>query len=588
MNVQEFFDFLSELNYTVLNPPTHPFKNEWRKIYDSIQPHFYGDVPPALEEAFPNEEPAILNYRKKTYQAKTESPLVKAITELHRLLSNAKHSVKFDSKRMEEWIKGKKFGDMDLTTYFFNVFVPNRILDPNAVMLINPTGLGVTDNSQRVDVEVKIIQSDRIVFNDPDYSLLIYKGIAKNKYAGVGIMSPTYYHIVTDMFYAEVDESEFKIIYEHNSSVRPWVTLGGRAVPYFDRYGNTFRVFKSDFSPAIPYLNDAAIYDNQHKSVMLAACFPIKYVEGIDCYTCTGVGKVYDHDKDEAITCHTCQGTGKTLSVSPLAAYNLNPTTKDFGDNKTPVDPIRYYSPDISSIQETRTVTEEALRKAEQVLNINRSLNAAQSGVAKELDREPEYIEIGKISDDVYKRYHDILKALQALVFMDSTSDIVVNAPISFDLKTENELMMEFAESQKGLPTAIRFEAYISYIDRRYNADTVAKRIAAICAMYNSTYLYTIEERNVMLASGQINEADAIAAQFVFDAVTTLYYEKDFDIMTDDWISIKTAIDKELEPRLAAVAPMALPEINLDEFNNGMSDDNEDDTEDDNENEQPE
>ena len=267
MNVQEFFDFLSELNYTVLNPPTHPFKNEWSKIYNSIQPHFYGDVPPALEEAFPNEEPAILNYRKKTYQAKTESPLVKAITELHRLLSGAKHSVKFDSKRMEEWVKSKKFGDIDLTSYFFNIFVPNRILDPNAVMLINPTGQGVTDNSQRVDVEAKIIQSDRIVFNDPDYNLLIYKGISKNKYAGVGIMSPTYYHIVTDMFYAEVNESEFVIMYEHNSGVRPWATLGGRAVPYFDRYGNTFRVFKSDFSPAIPYLNPERTFGIQQPAI---------------------------------------------------------------------------------------------------------------------------------------------------------------------------------------------------------------------------------------------------------------------------------------------------------------------------------
>jgi hypothetical protein len=579
MNVQELFDFLAELGTTVLNPPVHPFKSEWKKIYNSIKPHFYGEVPPALEKAFPNEEPIILNYRKDTYQPKTESPLVKAITELNRLLSNAKHSVKYENKRMEEYMQNKEFGDTEFSRYFFNIFVPYRILDPNAVLLVEPFGDGVADNSTRVDIDLKIIQSDRIVFNDPEYKLLIYKGISKNKYAGIGIQYPIYYHIVTDNFFAVVnsnsDTAEFEIIYQHDSSVMPWVTLGGRAVPMFDSYGNSFKVYKSDFSPAIPYLNDAAIFDNQHKSVMLAACFPIKFVEGVDCNSCHGLGKTHNHDTDTAEHCNSCGGTGKTLSISPLAAYNLNPTVKDFGENKQQVEPIRYYSPDVSSIQEVGKVSTDALNKAEQVLNINRSLNAIQSGAAKELDREPEYIEIGKISDDVYGRYHDILKAIQALVFLDTNSVITVNAPISFDLKTETELMQEFANSQKGLPASIRFEAYISYVDRRFSSDFVARRIAALCAMYSSTFLFTIEERNLMLASGQITPADAIAAQFVFDAVTTLYYEKDLDVMSDDWQMIKTAIDNELAPRLDAAVSMPLPEVDMNEFNNEDEDETE-------------
>jgi hypothetical protein len=350
----------------------------------------------------------------------------------------------------------------------------------------------------------------------------------------------------------------------------PWVTLGGRVVPKYDSYGNTFKIYKSDFSPAIPYLNDAAIFDNQHKSVMLATCFPIKFVEGVDCNSCNGVGRVPDpNDYDTSITCKTCLGHGKTLSITPLAAYNLNPTTSKFGDNdKQQVEPIRYYSPDVSTIQETNKVATEALGKAEQVLNINRSLKSAQSGVAKELDREPEYIEVGKISDDVYARYKDVLRIIQAIVFMDTESAIMVNAPISFDLKTETELMAEFALSQKGLPTAIRYESYISYVDRRYNSDAIARQIATICAMYNSAYLYTVDERVQLLASGQITEKDAISAQFVFDAVTELYYDEGFDIMNNDYTAIKNAIDAKLAPRFDAVASNVIPEVNMDEFNN--------------------
>ena len=588
MNIEQFYEFLNTVNATILNPPVHPFKADWKRIYESIKPHFYGEVPPALDKAFPNEDEQILNYRKNTYQPKTESPLVKAITELHRLLSSAKHSVRFENMDMQQFAENEKFGENNLQSFVFSVFIPNRVLDPNAVLLIEPKGEGIETDNVRVNVDMKVIQSDRIVFNDPEYRLLIYKGISKNKYATLGIENPLYYHIVTDMFYAQAraygDKTMFEVIYEHNSGIMPWVTLGGRVVPKYDTYGNTFKIYKSDFSPAIPYLNDAAIFDNQHKSVMLATCFPIKFVEGVDCNSCNGVGRVPDpNDYDTSITCKTCQGHGKTLSITPLAAYNLNPTTSKFGDNdKQQVEPIRYYSPDVSTIQETNKVASEALGKAEQVLNINRSLKAAQSGVAKELDREPEYIEVGKISDDVYARYKDVLRIIQAIVFMDTESAIMVNPPISFDLKTETELMAEFALSQKGLPTAIRYESYISYVDRRYNSDAIARQIATICAMYNSAYLYTVDERVNLLASGQITEKDAISAQFVFDAVTELYYDEGFDIMNNDYTAIKNAIDAKLAPRFDAVASNVIPEVNMDEFNNSDNSDNDEDNNDDN------
>jgi hypothetical protein len=259
------------------------------------------------------------------------------------------------------------------------------------------------------------------------------------------------------------------------------------------------------------------------------------------------------------MTCNTCHGHGKTLSISPLAAYNLNPTTNKFSDSKdAQIDPIRYYSPDVSTIQETRTVATEALSKAEQVLNINRSLNGSQSGVAKELDREPEYIEVGKISDDVYGKLSDLLYIIQGLVFLDLESNIVVNAPISFDLKTETDLMAEFALSQKGQPSAIRYEAYRSYMDRRFSSDPIARRIADICATYTTIYLYTVEERNILLASSQITQEDAIKATFVFDAVLVLYYDNNFDIMTADVETIRVELDKILQPKFDSVKSMPI------------------------------
>jgi hypothetical protein len=134
MNVSEFISFI-EAASSLSTPPSNPFRDDWEHIRKQIEPHFYGEVPHVLEESFPNEDPEILAYRKQTYQPKTESPVVKAITDLSRLLSSAKHSILFDNNEMENWFRDYKIGDDDLFQYFFKVVTPNRVSDPNALMV---------------------------------------------------------------------------------------------------------------------------------------------------------------------------------------------------------------------------------------------------------------------------------------------------------------------------------------------------------------------------------------------------------------------------------------------------------------------
>jgi hypothetical protein len=555
MNVEEFVSFMKMAGSSTV-PPSNPFKSDWAKIRADIAPHFYGSVPEVLEKSFPNEDPEILDYRKQTYQPKTESPIVKAITDLSRLLSTSKHSVLFESEPMQNFYRDFRIGDDDLFHYFFKVVVPNRVLDPNGILVIEPTGNGLESNSERVQISLKIIQSDRVVFNDPDFNLIIYRGISKPKYStSVDFALNGIYMVVTDEFFGMIENGVFRLIYQHDTGMNPWFTLGGRGVPRYDNNGNTYIVYKSDFSPAVPYLNDAAIYDNQHKSVMLSTCFPIKFVDGIDCDTCHGLGKITDPDDyDNSISCSSCHGHGKKLFVSPLAGYNLSPPPSLVAENEKQRDPIRFYSPDTSTIQMTAEQSKSSLEKAEQVLNINRSLKSAQSGVAKEMDREPEYLEIAKISDDLYMKFEHVLMSIQSLVFLDTSSDITVNAPVSFDLKNEVELMAEFAESQKGMDASIRYGAYLSFIDQRYAQNDTFKQISKICVDYTSLMLFTIDERNLMLGAGQITSVDAIRAAYCFDAVLHLHYSGEIDIFNQTQNELNAVIDTALSDKFSSLA----------------------------------
>jgi hypothetical protein len=576
MNPQEFVDFWKGTGGGQFSPPANPFKNEWHKIKNEIEPHFYGTVPPALEEAFPNEDREILAYRKKTYKPKTESPLVKAINDLSRLITGSKYSVYFDNQDMHEWLDNTDFSGEGFVAHFFKMVIPYRVLDPNAVFLLNVPN-SPESRLQSAEVVPQIISSDRVIFYDTEYPLLIYKGETKKKYT-TGFQMPIdgYYKIVTDQFYGEIvpiNSSErvkgedmflggrFRIIYEHNLGFVPFTALGGRPVPRYDSFGNQYVVYKSDFSAAIPYLDDASVYDNQHKSVMLARCFPIAFIEGITCQSCNGQGYQFDPAKDEKTSCKSCHGTGKTPYLSPLAGYYLSPAPTRIGDDKPQIpDPIRYYSPETATIEMTSKEAKYALDKAENVLNINRSLKQAQSGVAKELDKEHEYIEVGKISTDLFQKLKHILEALQGLLFLDITSEVSLSAPISFDLKNEVELLEEFQKTQMGMPASVRYDAFLSYVAQRYNTDNVAKRLAEIVADYSVWTLYTIEEKIRLLASGGISTEDYIKSNFAFEVVKELYYARKLSLELDT-VQYKQIIDNALADRLQSAQRLVLDDV---------------------------
>jgi len=181
-------------------------------------------------------------------------------------------------------------------------------------------------------------------------------------------------------------------------------------------------------------------------------------------------------------------------------------------------------------------------------------LKSAQSGVAKEMDREPEYLEIAKISDDLYMKFEHVLMSIQSLVFLDTSSDITVNAPVSFDLKNEVELMAEFAQSQKGMDASIRYGAYLSFIDQRYAQNDTFKQISKICVDYTSLMLFTIDERNLMLGAGQITSDDAIRAAYCFDAVLHLHYSGEIDIFNQTQNELNAVIDTALSDKFSSLA----------------------------------
>jgi len=557
MDSFQFLDFIKLFGNNISSLPKHPFRKEWRKEVESIEPHYLGNIPPALEKTFPNEDADVFNYRCETYQAKTMGLLTDAINKLSRLLSMSKHSVSYENDEMKMYVEEKEVNGEPIMQFLLNNFISKRVIDPNAVLLLRPAGEAVENNDTqiRADVSFEFIASKEIVFIDHELRLLIFKSPSKNKYAAPISDS---YDIVTDVFYGNIQpkqgstsELDFNFT-NHDLGFVPFVVLGGRAISR-DYNGHNFIYYMSDFSGAVAYLNDAATSDNQHNCVVNAVCFPITvYNQGIECPTCNGHGKIHSptlENPDGFVSCKTCHGTGHIQYTSPLKGVMVaKPVGVTNGNTESPKPVIEFVSPPTDTITTVGEFAKRKFEQAQEALDISKAVKFAQSAVAKIEDKENQYINIKKISDDVYMKINAILYIIQGIVFLDTKSNIVVNAPTSFDIKSEEELFEEYKQMvESGAPDFMRASAFISWLKARYSTDAVGQRIGEICIAYAPGYLLTVEEQQQRYLMGTLKQNDLVRCTFVLSAVTEMYTEDPKSIFIP-MEEIKATLDEILAP----------------------------------------
>ena len=547
MNFDEFVSYLTMIGgvKNVAADPVKPYKIE---VSRNMAPHYYGDIPKALTRAFPNESDEILGYRVANYRAKTKTLVTTAIGEVFRLFSSSRYSIEINQD-LAQYIAAPLYGGAAFVPYFFSAVYPMRVIDPNGLLLFNVAGEGVTNEAAPIEIDPVFITSDRI-YNDYKRDGFLMYSPPPSEAAKVLA------YIVTSEFYGKILKTsnggtEVVEVYTHNLGFYPFVQLGGRAVVRFVD-GRAYVVNDSDFGHALPYLDDLAVVSNQALSVLLSSCFPIKLVTGVTCEPCHGRGYRHSDDGLDVVACAKCKGTGRTFFSSPLAGYYLTPPPDGATDEErklaASMSPIRYEGPPIDSVVVLNNERDKTERAAENALNIQKAVELAQSGRAKEIDRERDYVAIGRVAEDFFNKLSQSLKIIQGLRFLDVDSPIVVNAPRSFDIKNESGLLAEFLEAMKDTPPNFRFSAYMDFIKRRLSSDKKAQRIAALAASYSPLYLYSTDEREALLLARTISREDAIKAVFVFSALQNLL-NKGFDIYQDE-AAIFAAIDEELSERL--------------------------------------
>lgn len=497
MNIAQFADYVNQHKITLsgghsvsmgsgglgaFSPEIALLRSEWLAVKAGIAPHFYGLMPSAVNEAFPNEDAAQLAYRRRIHTSPTKDKLWKAITDVNRIIMSVNFVTNYGDN-LAEWLAQNKapFNGFSLLEYIGNALYPQRVLDPNGWYAVLPEGLAdMAENEQgelvsiqpqsRKDLGVKVMYypSENLIYKSAEVMIFaeykINDALVGMVGSGAYIASQLCYRILTkesSFLYNPNGKTPAEMYQEYfqadGREEIPAGLLGGRWIPRVStNTGLNLSYFESDFSFAVPVMNDLSVVKNQHKAITCTSVFPTTVIREIPCKAegCNH-GKVYEklidgsYQVDEygqAVMhdCKTCNGRG-TIDLSALNGISV-PKGGLAADDK-PIslsDYIYHDSPDVSAVQELGAQVQTANDEVSQALTILQQKVVGQSAESKDADMQDKQTFLSNIAIALARIAENILR-WSAYIVLDSPTpaelaQISVAAPKTFNIMTVEAL----------------------------------------------------------------------------------------------------------------------------------------------------
>lgn len=497
MNIAQFADYVNQHKITLsgghsvsmgsgglsaFSPEIALLRSEWLAVKAGIAPHFYGLMPSAVNEAFPNEDAAQLAYRRRIHTSPTKDKLWKAITDVNRVIMSVNFVTNYGDN-LAKWLAQNKapFNGFNLLEYIGNALYPQRVLDPNGWYAVLPEGLAdMAENGQgelvsiqpqsRKDLGVKVMYypSENLIYKSAEVMIFaeykINDALVGMVGSGAYIASQLCYRILTkesSFLYNPNGKTPAEMYQEYfqadGREEIPAGLLGGRWIPRVStNTGLNLSYFESDFSFAVPVMNDLSVVKNQHKAITCTSVFPTTVIREIPCKAkgCNH-GKVYEKPIDgsyqvdeygQAVThdCKTCNGRG-TIDLSALNGISV-PKGGLAADDK-PIslsDYIYHDSPDVSAVQELGAQVQTANDEVSQALTILQQKVVGQSAESKDADMQDKQTFLSNIAIALARIAENILR-WSAYIVLDTPTpaelaQISVAAPKTFNIMTVEAL----------------------------------------------------------------------------------------------------------------------------------------------------
>lgn len=528
----------------------------WDKVKTEMHVHTRGTLPVDLiTRRRPNEDPEVQQYRLDVYEPITKGSMNKAIDKLYRLFQNANYSIKI-SEPLLEYLSDTKFDGQYFYSYIQKKVVRRMLEDPNGVLVWLPYGDGMVDSTVQVEVFPELIDScDVWLHTDEAF-------VWGNKEKGFYTLTETHYY----WHKPDKDSDTFTVyeLYQHEIGAVPAITLGG------DEADEGF--FESFFSAFLPFANEAIRQYSDWVGIMTMSGFPYREEVAETCeYKGCRDGYIHfylndDEDGDgQYRKCPSCQGTGLKVNRSPYGAF-----LRAKGDNvleEGNSDPlIRFISPPVDIIKYSGEAWQKLLEMAEDALHLVFT-KEAQSGKAKEVDREDSYSMLVKISNNVFDEL--IYKSLWYLESYRTVNpaqreepDVV--KPIDFTIKSESDLLEEINQlTDKNAPVAFLVETSKDLAKKRFSGNKSISRMIEILVSYDPIFHVSTKDKQVLQAAGSISKGEIVKSIYAYKTLVSLVSVNGTEYLQNDLTKIFDDLDAAIAPKIEELennAAVKLPE----------------------------
>jgi len=492
----------------------------WANEYDEMTVHTRGRVPVKLiKERRPYEDEVIQKYRQQAYEPITKDPIDRAINNLQRIFSKSQVNIEVP-ENIDEYLSENNFSGLTFNGFIRKAIIRRMIEDPNGALCWFPAGKGLEQGNEAVQVKPYVVVSKNILHFDEH--VMTWHSHEKSIVLtdkGEVYEGEIYYVITENAYYryeqfGKKEDKKFRhiLIYKHSLNFLPVIVLGGELSGEINDRTNTEILFlTSYFSSFKAFANEAIRQFSDHQGAMTVSGFPIREMDSISCpnNSCKN-GWIYDNDRRKSV-CPDCDGNGIILpSGSPYGVYLRPPRKGPLQDNNSdPVPAVRFITPPVEILKYMGEHTNSLIDKAEKALNLL-FIQEAQSGRAKEIDREDKVATLDKIGENVYMNIvFNSMKIISGLINNNEGDKPIINLPPTFTVKSEQELIDELGTLRKdGAPEFIVSEASMDLLRSRYGSNPKVLFKAKILRAYDTFFTYSTEQKNNLQASGAMTQEE--------------------------------------------------------------------------------
>lgn len=422
--------------------------------------HFLGEFPESLlDNKNPNEFEVWREWKNRNYQPITVAPLAQSVNELIRIVTD--NTVwEVDPESTDYYVSDKVWNKQTFLEWFRNDILKIQLgVDPNSYYVPIPKWKRVVNESGEVTFEIVegddgfpvidhwIVDSVQVI---DDYNgVLIFKDYQESDQFKGGDV----FWFVTPNQTIRLEQTaaydwEYQPIFVNETGVSLYQIMGGIKERRREKY-----IYRSFFGSYFPFANDVVLEYSDTKVVRKTMAYPIAEIYERECDMCKGAGYITTESKlNGEVRKDGCRKCGNTGVVSwPYAGAVISkprPSTMT-PENQVGLEEIKFHYPPTEALESLDKNWQNALERAKEALN-QRFIQEAQSGVAKEADREGNYSNIQAFGQYVYGTLMtNIILFNEIIRWGEGFENAVypsVRIPKDYSLRTESSITNDLKE----------------------------------------------------------------------------------------------------------------------------------------------